>query len=162
LQLIQDIGITAEEYVAEGFHTRTHDETMVNRFWLEVIAGINTVSISRGFFFEREVTLNKDGDGSRRLRSQRDPRPDDHPLVQSLDFVPSAKRHGTGVETLGTARLRCGWSGVRVNGVTWLFALPFLAIRSAFLATPVPGPIIPASRRPQACSLRASCPSEII
>ena len=34
---------------------------MVNRFWLEVIAGINTAAISRGFFFEREVTLNKDG-----------------------------------------------------------------------------------------------------
>ncbi len=52
------------EYVVQ--HSRQafediHDETMVNRFWLEVIAGINTAAISRGFFFEREVTLNKDG-----------------------------------------------------------------------------------------------------
>jgi hypothetical protein len=39
----------------------THDETMVNRFWLEVIAAINTGAISRSFFFERAVPLTENG-----------------------------------------------------------------------------------------------------
>jgi hypothetical protein len=38
-----------------------HEETMVNKFWTEVIAGINTGNISRDYFFEREYALDEEG-----------------------------------------------------------------------------------------------------
>jgi hypothetical protein len=38
-----------------------HEETMVNRFWSEVIGGINTGAISRSFFFEKEIALDGKG-----------------------------------------------------------------------------------------------------
>jgi len=48
------------KHASQAFE-EVHDETMVNRFWTDVISGINRGAISKTFFFEKDLVLNSEG-----------------------------------------------------------------------------------------------------